>query len=158
MVPYIQSTIRNFPEKITKTATTPASSHLFEVNEKDEKLCNEMAAVFHHVVARLLFACKRARPDIQTAIAFLTSRVQSPGMDDWKKLRRVLRYLYGTQHMRLALGADNSEEIGWWVDASYAVHPNMRSHTGSVMSFGHGCAQGCSNKQKLTFAVPRKQN
>ena len=149
MVNYIQSTIKDFPEKITKTANTPASSHLFNVNEHDEKLCNKMAAVFHHVVARLLFACKRARPDIQTAIAFLTTRVQSPGMDDWKKLRRVLRYLYGTQHMRLTLGANNSREIEWWVDASYGVHPNMRSHTGSVMSFGYGCAQGFSGKQKL---------
>ena len=36
-----------------------------------------------------------------------------------------------------------------WVDASYAVHPNMRSHTGGALSFGTGILHGKSSKQKL---------
>jgi len=37
----------------------------------------------------------------------------------------------------------------WWVDASFAVHPNMRSHTGGVMTLGSGGAYSVSTKQKL---------
>ena len=77
MVNYIQSTIRHFKKK-TKIANTPAFSHLLNVNEQDEKLCDKMAMVFYHVIAIFLVACKRARPDIQTTIAFPTTQVGSP--------------------------------------------------------------------------------
>ena len=36
-----------------------------------------------------------------------------------------------------------------WVDASYAVHNDMRSHTGGRMSFGLGVLMPKSAKQKL---------
>ena len=37
------------------------------------------------VIAKLLFLCKRAHPDIQTAVAFLTTRVMAPDEDNYKK-------------------------------------------------------------------------
>jgi len=39
--------------------------------------------------------------------------------------------------------------IHWWVDSSYTVHPDMKSHTGVLMSLGKGCTNTASNKQKL---------
>jgi hypothetical protein len=36
-----------------------------------------------------------------------------------------------------------------WVDASYAVHGDMKSHTGGVISFGRGAVLSKSSKQKL---------
>jgi len=36
-----------------------------------------------------------------------------------------------------------------WVDAAYAVHHGMKSHTGGVMSFGTGVLNATSTKQKL---------
>jgi hypothetical protein len=53
-----------------------------------------------------------------------------PDTDNYKKLRRVIQYLRGTQDMSLMLEADDTRIMKWWVDASYAVHPDMRSHTG----------------------------
>ena len=37
----------------------------------------------------------------------------------------------------------------WYVDASFAVHQNMRSHTGAVVTFGVGAALSMSTKQKI---------
>jgi len=37
----------------------------------------------------------------------------------------------------------------WYVDASYEVYEDLRSHTGSVMSMGTGALQASSGKQKL---------
>ena len=36
-----------------------------------------------------------------------------------------------------------------WVDASYAVHQDMKSHTGGAVLFGRGAALSKSSKQKL---------
>ncbi len=47
------------------------------------------------------------------------------------------------------IGADDLTKLHTWVDASYAVHPDMKSHTGGVKSFGL-CGLVCkSSKQKL---------
>ena len=51
--------------------------------------------------------------------------------------------------MPLILSADGSGILKWWVDASYAVHPNMRGHTGGSLSFGRGFPIVGSTKQKL---------
>ena len=39
----------------------------------------------------------------------------------------------------------------WWVDSSYAMHPDKKSHTGVLMSIGKGCTYMASNKQKLNM-------
>ena len=39
--------------------------------------------------------------------------------------------------------------IKWWVDASFAVHGDMKSHTGATMTLGKGCPISISKKQKI---------
>jgi len=64
----------------------------------------------------------RARQDIQTAVAFLTTRVKSPDEDDWGKLKRVLKYLNGTKYLKLRLTMDNPGVLKWYVDGSHNTH------------------------------------
>jgi hypothetical protein len=61
------------PEDMSGKAATPAANHLFEVNEDADKLDEEPAQLYHHNVAKVLFLCKRAWPDVQTAVAFMTT-------------------------------------------------------------------------------------
>ena len=90
------------------------------------------------MVARLLFVAKRARSDIQVAVAFLCTRVSSPTQQDYNKLTTVIKYIRGTIHLPLLIGWDESGVLTWSVDASFAVHQDMRSHTGAALSMGKG--------------------
>ena len=45
--------------------------------------------------------------------------------------------------------ADDLHVIKWYVDASFAVHPDFRSHTGVGMTLGKGFPITKSSKQKL---------
>ena len=103
MFNYLNNVIEDFPEVIRGRAATPAHDKLFEIRDDEEvkKLNKEQALAFHHTVAHLLFMATRARRDIQTAVAFLTTRVKSPDEDDWGKLKRVLKYLNGTRYLKL---------------------------------------------------------
>ncbi len=48
------------------------------------------------------------------------------------------------------LGGKNEGLLMWYVDASFAVHPNMCSHTGRGLTTGRGFPISVSTKQKLT--------
>jgi len=58
--------------------------------------------------------------------------------------------------MKLCLTAENLENITWWVDASYAIHWDSRSHTGMVMSLGLGAVMSGSWRQKLNTGSSTK--
>ena len=100
-------------------------------------------------MASILFITPRARKDLATAISFLSTRVKSPDEDDWGKLKRVLRYIRGTINLPLILRIDDLGVIKWWIDASFAVHRDMKGHTGATMSLGKGSLLSLTKKQKI---------
>jgi hypothetical protein len=146
---YLEEAIAESGLDIVRTAATPARRNLFEIDANARCLEKKEAEVFHSVVAKLLYVSIRARPDILLAISFLCTRVSKSTEQDQRKLKRVLEYLKATLHYKYVVGADNMRKLRTWVDASYAVHPDMKSHTGGVMSFGTGGLVCKSSKQKL---------
>jgi hypothetical protein len=61
----------------------------------------------------------------------------------------MIEYLQATKELPLILGPDNTGAMEWFVDASFAVHPNMRGHTGGGLTLGQGFPIVNSTKQKL---------
>jgi hypothetical protein len=61
----------------------------------------------------------------------------------------LLKFINSMRDDVLTLSADNLNVIKWLVDASFAVHPDFKSHTGAVMTYGQGAIQTISRKQKL---------
>jgi hypothetical protein len=117
---------------------TAAPDDLFKVDEDAVKLDQARAKAFHNIVAKGIYVAKRARPDISLSIAFLTTRVKGPDIDTWRKLCHLVEYLRSTHELPLILMADGTGVLSWYVDASSAVHPDMRGHTGGVMTVGTG--------------------
>ena len=148
MVKYVEGMLNDFPTKIDKVSKTPAADNLLDIGN-GKILTGDRAETFHTMVAKGLFLCKRARPDIQPTIAVLSTRVKSPNESDWKKLVRMMEYLNGTREFMLRLRAEDLRVVKWYVDASFAVHPDYRSHTGAAMTLGEGAVIGLSKKQKL---------
>ena len=139
-----------FPPLELGTKSIAAASNLFEVDEDSEKLSPRKAEAFHILVAKILFATKRAKPDTGLSILFLTTRVRDPSNQDRKKLVHIFKYLRGTQDILLILRADGSGILKWYVDASHRVHPNMRGHTGGGLTMGTGFPVSTSTKHKLS--------
>ena len=152
MFDYVNEIINAFDKTEPKgcgTKSSAAPDDLFKVDEDREKLPPEKAVEFHNLVAKTLYATKRARPDTCTAIAFLTTRVRAPDKDDWNKLTHLMKYLRGTRTLPLILSANGTGILKWWVDAAFTVHPNMRGHSGGGLSLGRGFPIVSSTKQKL---------
>ena len=150
MVKYVEGMLSDFPTKIDKVSKTLAGDNLLDIGT-GKILTGDKAETFHTMVAKGLFLCKRSRPDIQPTIAVLSTRVKSPTESDWKKLIKMLEYLNETSKLCLKLKADNLQVVKWYVDASFAVHPDYRSHTGAVMTLGEGSIIAMSKKAKVKY-------
>ena len=60
-----------------------------------------------------------------------------------------MNFLKRTKEDCLTLAIDDSSNIIWSIDTAFAIHPNMKSHTGMSMTMGKGAAISLSRKQKL---------
>jgi hypothetical protein len=144
---YIEKVLSAHP--VEGEATSPARNNLFDEDTESPALQTADKEVFHTATAKLLYLSKRARPDIQVAVAVLTTRVQEPTKQDGARLTRVLQYLRHTKHKKLILNA-SGKHIELPIDSSYAVHPKTRkSHTGVQISLGRGTVFAASVKQRI---------
>ncbi len=132
-----------------KRIATAAPDNLFKVDEDVVKLDQVRAKAFHNITVKGIYVTKRARPDISLSIAFLTTRVKGPDIDNWHKLCHLVEYLHSTHELPLILAANGTGVLSWYVDASFAVHPDMRGHTEGAMTMGRGFPLDKLTKHKL---------
>ena len=81
-----------------------------------------------------------------------------PDKDDYKKAGCLIKYLWGNMDLPLRLSGDGTRVICRWADASFAVHPNMKGHTGGTLSLGSGSIYSISTKQKLVAHSSNEQS
>ena len=74
MFDYIQL-MDDLPDNMAGTEKSPEAKHLFMMNQECEKLSQSPTQLFHHLVMKLLYLCRHTRQDIQTAVAFLFTRL-----------------------------------------------------------------------------------
>ena len=74
MKEYIKECILTFSETMGKWANTSANYNLFTVG-KSEPLSQNKTDKFHHIVAKLLYICKRASIDIYLSVFSLGTRL-----------------------------------------------------------------------------------
>ncbi len=88
----------------------------------------------------------RAQRDIQTAVAFLTTRVKSPDEDNWGKLKRVLKFLNGTKYLKLSISVENLGILKWYVDGLHNVYWDCKRHGGALFTMGKGAVSSYLRK------------
>ena len=70
MEDYLKEMLKDLPEGMNGTPTTPTTDHLFKVRYNAPKLRKERAKLFHRVVAQMLFIAPHGQPDLQTVVSF----------------------------------------------------------------------------------------
>jgi hypothetical protein len=136
---------------VTVERKTPAAEHLFDINPMAEKLQGKDKEYFRSYTAKLLYVGKRVKPEMLTAISFLTTRANSPDVDDLAKLQRALGYLLYTRDRGIVLEIGDTITVNAFVDAAYGVHSTSgKSHSGCAIVLGTGGPVHVkSTKQKL---------
>ena len=114
---------------VTKTAVTPATDSLFAVSEEVTPV--DSSSFASKLMKLISYLAKRTRPDLLLAVKFLATRMKTANNCDDLKLTRVYEYLSAPNYP-FTLQPSNLR-IPAWIDASYAVHADACSHTGTVL-------------------------
>lgn len=128
---------------------TPCTEMLFKSSEDSPALTTALAKIVHSITARILFVANRGRPDLLPFISFMTKRVLHPTHEDGRKLLRALQYLARTSQLDLTLGYAGTPTISVYIDASFGVHQDRKSHTGVFVTLGTGALYTKSTTQRI---------
>jgi hypothetical protein len=136
-------------ENLDRDYPHPAAKWLFTVKPDTGKLNQAKADIFTKFVAKLIWVMKRARPDVEPTVSFLSTGVKAPDKDDWHKFKRLMCWMKKTKADVRIIGADDLLNMIVMIDSAHAAHDDMRGHTGGVTSFGTGVVDQKSSKQKM---------
>jgi hypothetical protein len=134
---------------VSTNSRTPAGESLFVIDESAPLLSKGDAEHFHSLVAKLLYLAKRTRPDILCSVSFMSTRVKSPTTQDMKKLLRIMKYLHECPDLGIVLQVGDEIRVIAYIDASYGVHQDARSHSGVTITLGRGPIFAKSARQKI---------
>jgi hypothetical protein len=142
---YIQDVLERY--EVKGQCKTPSDNNLFD-KDLEEDSCD--VDIFTSKVMSLLYLAKRTRPDILKEVSICTTRIKAPTISDMKRIDRVLKYLNGTKLKEMVFMVTDLEVYAY-IDASYAIHQDGKSHTGAVISLGKtgGTVWTKSSKQKI---------
>jgi len=96
-----------------------------------------------------MYAMVASRPDIAFAVSVVSQHSKNPGPPHWTAVRRIIRYLAGTQTWGLMYGARN---CGGFTDAEWGSGKDRRSVSGYVFMI-NGAAVSCASKKQPTVAL-----
>ena len=102
-------------------------------------------------MAKILFMSCQSRPDLRTALVFLTMRFNNPDGDDYKKLAGTIRYIRVIQGMVITLYAESMDTIRWWIGTTYGVHLDLKGHSGGIMLLRNGNVDSKSIMHRINF-------
>ena len=82
-------------------------------------------------------------------VLVLLTRVKEPNDTDCQNLVGMINFLNGKNKQYLNMIANDLKVIKWYVDAIFALHPDLNIHTGDIMTMGQRDMQSASSKHKL---------
>lgn len=131
---YIQSILERFNMCDCNPISTPEEVGNLKELTNSEPLNPE--APFKELIGSLLYLVTCSRPDIAHALS-IASRTSKPTVAHWKFLKRILRYLKGTQNIGIRFRREKFPELVGFSDADYANDAETRrSTTGFCIMYG----------------------
>ena len=150
---YAQAVLTRFKMSTSNPCVTPMdqSYHVAkQVAETDteDKPCS---APYRQAIGCLMFLMVGTRPDIAFAIGKLSQHCADPRESHWTGVKRVLRYLRGSQRLGLVFGKDDlGTELHGYSDADWGgCLQSRRSTSGYVFKLCGGPISWASRKQTV---------
>ena len=144
---YLQGVLKQFEMENCKSVSTPLQfGKKYKALSKEEKSVN--VKTYQIVIGCLNYATLVSRPDLAVAVGILSKFMANPGLEHWKGIKRVFRYIQGTLNYGLVYTSDGSKPVltGYYADWGGDL-TTCRSTTGYVFQVEKNTVSWCSKRQ-----------
>jgi Reverse transcriptase (RNA-dependent DNA polymerase) len=153
---YIDSILRRYGFEDLKPISTPMDPHIRLSSAQSPTTGLEFAAMknipYREAVGSLMYASLGTRPDISFAVTTLSRFSVNPGSAHWEAVKRVFRYLKGTQNLWLTFGGEEKTLIGY-TDADGSMAEDRRAISGYAFLIDGGAVSWSAKKQEYVAAT-----
>ena len=150
---YISDILHRFQFQNANPISTPVDNHvpLQETLGPDDTLLPSTIP-YREAVGCLMYAMVLTRLDIAFAVSRVAKFTSTPRQSHWTAVKRIFRYLSGTQHMGLSYyGFTSDLTLRGYCDADYAGdHDDRKSRTCYMFILANGAIAWCSKWQGCT--------
>lgn len=149
---YIKMVLTRFGMNNCKPMWTPSDANIkLKKGECQEEILKDIP--YQEIIGCLLYLSQGTRPDITYIVNSLSRFNSQPTNEHWMALKRVLRYLQATMHMKLVYKRNVDERISGYCDSDWASDTeDRRSCTGYIFLF-QGAAISWNSKKQQTIAL-----
>jgi len=123
----------------------PMLASMVEVSGDAEKVD---ATKYRAVIGGINYYQQVYRPEMAYLASVAASAMQSATVRDWRMVERGLRYIEGTQGLKMRFHRDSDLRMYGWADASFQTRAKLRSQTGYSFSLGAFNAMFYSKSQQ----------
>lgn len=144
---YTESILRKFGMEDAKPIETPVDPNQKLCKATDNcTMCDQEQ--YQSAVGSLLYLSVKTRPDITYAVNTVARYCAKPTILHWKAVKRIMRYLKGTQHFGILYTPDGPNEFVGYSDADWAGDTDERKSTsGYFFQLGSGAVSWSSKRQ-----------
>jgi len=150
---YIESLMEEFSVSVTKPPSIPISipSDFDSLIATSPALSTIGITMYQARVGSLLYLATHTRPDILYATTFLARYTKSPTEYHLSLVNRLLEYVVSSKDLGLRFHSGEGIVLYASSDASYACHPDRKSHSGITLHIGRhsGSLYSMSKKQPV---------
>ncbi|KAJ8717783.1 hypothetical protein PYW07_005713 [Mythimna separata] len=146
---YILEVLQKYGMSNCKTVRTPMEPNTKLSRKGNTDEINVIEFPYQEIIGCLLYISQVTRPDISFVVNMLSKYNCKPETQHWVALKRVMRYLKGTQDYRLTYKQNSEETMAHgFCDADWATsEDDRRSCTGYAFVFQGGSISWNSRRQ-----------
>lgn len=143
---YLQKVIESYNMNNCRGTNSPMDPNFkldFDLNEVDMTLEHQCRSL----IGSLMYAMVGTRPDLATAVSYLSRFQSQPTLKLWQALKRVLRYVKQTIDYNLKYSKCNNESLIGFADADFARDSDRKSTSGYLFQLFSNTVTWKSKKQ-----------
>ena len=146
---YVEKVLTRFGMQDANPISTPVdpSTKLAKAAESDEKF------VYQSAVGCSLYLSTGTRPDIAFAVGNVAKFSSDPTRKHWTAVKRILRYLKGTEGYGLLYSASDQEDLHGFSDSDWAGDLEDRKSTSGYLFKLSGAPISWRSKKQTSVAL-----
>jgi len=143
---YTDKILKRFDMDNSKPQSTPMAPKGSDKNKYPDRPPANVP--YREAIGSLLYLASTTRPDITYTVNMLSRQQSNPTEEDWRRVKRVFRYLQGTRNKGLRYTA-NSDVLELYTDASFSDNADSKSTGGYLIMLFNDPIAWRSKKQNF---------